>query len=92
MSKKNQNVFKQIADSLQRIGDNLEEAVTVLYVVGTELAMLHDEVKVFMEKPLNTTVKVEEVAKVTESVQSLLESKKPKPLRAEVPKEVFPEV
>ena len=50
MSKKNQNVFKQIADSLQRIGDNLEEAVTVLYVLGTELATLHDELKEFMDK------------------------------------------
>jgi len=92
MSKKNQNVFKQIADSLQRIGDNLEEAVTVLYVLGTEIASLHDELKAFMEKPLNTTLKVEEVAKVTESVTKLLESKKPKPLKAESPREVFPSV
>jgi len=89
MSKKNQNVFKQIADSLQRIGDNLEEAVTVLYVLGTELVTLHDELKEFMEKPLSTTLKVEEVAKVTESVQSLMESKKPKPLKAESPEDKF---
>jgi len=90
MSKKKQSVFGQIADSLQRIGDNLEEAVTVLYVVGTELATLHDELKVWMEKPLSATVKTEEIAKVTESVQSLLESKKPKPLEATIPESVYP--
>jgi ribosome maturation factor RimP len=89
MSKKNQNVFKQIADSLQRIGDNLEEAVTVLYVVGTELATLHDELKAFIEKPLNTTVKVEEVAQVSEKVSALMESKKSKPEAKEVFKVSF---
>jgi uncharacterized protein Yka (UPF0111/DUF47 family) len=69
MSKKNQNVFKQIADSLQKIADNLDDAVTVLYVLGTEMTTLHDEVKVFLEKtsdvvskPITATVDVEKLA------------------------------
>ena len=69
MSKKNQNVFKQISESLQKIADNLDDAVTVLYVLGTEAAEMHDELKAFLEKtsdilshPIMATVDVEKLA------------------------------
>jgi len=70
VSKKNQNVLRESAEALNRIADNLGDAVTMLYVIGTELVKLDDELSGFIEKanavmskPVTAIVDVEALAK-----------------------------
>ena len=70
MSKKNQNIFRESAEALKRIADNLEDAVSMLYIISAEFVKLDDELSSFIEKantvvskPITAIVDVEALAK-----------------------------